>query len=458
MFFKTTSPFPHNNVNADGNPANIHLRTSPTVAFFNNQIYLFYVSGERRNIFYATYNVAKAIWSIPENLEPNIVGVGVAVNTSPCAVVFDNILHLFYQGYDENGTWLTTLDSGANAKWSELVSFNKSVKDKGIAQGDFLYQTSPSATVHDKRLYLFWVSPPRIFQPTEGNIHYSSCLADKKWDPPKIIELGSIGSPAPGRPVVRQPTSPCSVSFNGILHVFWNSGTEISYTTMDKKGNWSAKTPGPEAAKTSGTPFAFVQHYVVESSPSSTTSALRLCWPVTNDFCYSSIYEVRGSWDNPVVAMCTQHDLTPSPALNTFPCAISTSSFGLFFFYADSKRTIQIGKSLTYALEKSMDIPEPTKDHLLGRHIVFSSFDKPLALFLQSTMKDHDWSKQDKRTADAIVEKLVFSWNKRTQTDLPTVSLFGTLLYWIAISKGRRVIFDVKAQPPHRVDIYISPF
>ena len=471
MLFKATSAFPHDDENADGNPAKIHLRTSPTVAFFNNLLYLFYVSGEKRNVFYATYNVANGTWSKPANLETKVSGVGVAINTSPYAVVFREKLYLFYQGYDENGTWYTTLN--LSNTWSKLVSFNKSVNDGGIGQGDFLSQTSPSAAVHNNRLYLFWVSPPRTYKPTSGNIHYSSS-AGEKWEPlknsvvetwelPKPIELAKSGggsASASDGAVVLQPTSPSAVSFGGTLHVFWNGGGGISFTTLEANGKWSPKALAPGAGRTAepGTPYAFIHHYgPVEGPPSSIISTLRLVWTNNNDFCYSTLHKVNGAWGN-VVAMQKQDDIAAAPSLGTFPCATAASHLGHFFFYADSRRTVQISKSIVYALEESMDTSEPTNDHLSAQPIIFSSSDSSLAAFVSNTMKTYGPPKIDAQAADEIVGKLVLSWNKRPQPVVPTTSLFGTLLYWVALSKGRRIVIDAKTQGQARVDIYISPF
>ena len=130
----------------------VYDHSSPASVVYNGILYLFYLGSGDDGIFYTSTSNGTD-WTKIVNVRDQTRNVGIAPNTSPSVAVFNNKIFLFYNGYGNDGTWYTTFDG---TRWdNQALSISNKIRGQG-----FLKSSSPSAAVDvtgsDPKLYLFW--------------------------------------------------------------------------------------------------------------------------------------------------------------------------------------------------------------------------------------------------------------------------------------------------------------
>ena len=208
--------------NIAGKGISVYNPSSPASVNFNGVVYLFYNGSGNDGIWYTT-TTDGAAWSDIVKIASKI-GMSVAKNTSPAAVVFQGIIYLFYNGSGNDGTWYVTFN-GTN--WSGPSSISGKIGGQG-----FLPLTSPSAVVlpgtaaNDSTLYLFWngAGYDGIFFSTFDGTNWT-----------KQSTVGQIS--------VAESTSPYATVFQGLVYLFWNgSGNDGTWYSTTKNTDWAVQT------------------------------------------------------------------------------------------------------------------------------------------------------------------------------------------------------------------------
>ena len=133
-----------------------------------------------------------------EGWQPDTQVPDVGMSESPSPVIWNGVLHVFYQGYD----FSPPFTEGGNGKLEFFWESVHQVPNVGMSG-------SPSAVQYGADLYVFHQGSGE-----DGQLWYSAYLNGKGWQPD--TQLPNVG----------MSESPSAVVWNGRLHVFFQGGSE----------------------------------------------------------------------------------------------------------------------------------------------------------------------------------------------------------------------------------------
>jgi hypothetical protein len=148
--------------------------------------------------------------------------------TSPCAVVFDGMIWVFYNGPGNNGTFWTYSVDGVT--WASISCLDD---DMGSPISEtFESGTSLSAAVYQDTLYVVWNTSA-----ANGTLRYTYwSKASGKFVPPSNVIAGGLS--------IRSQTTPAMIAFNGLLYLFSNgSGQNGTWMTTFNGNAWTNVSP-----------------------------------------------------------------------------------------------------------------------------------------------------------------------------------------------------------------------
>lgn len=195
-------------------------RSAPAPIVFQNKLFVFYNGSGSDGIWYTAFD--NKSWAPVISVRTHVPNINLAPGTSPAVVVFKGTLYLFYNGSGHDGTWYTTFDG---TRWSgSAISVSSQIGGQ-----NFLLETSPSATVYDNKLYLFWNG-------SENDGIWFTTFDSKQWT--NQTRLNAIVDGI----ILQDNTSPAVCTVGDYLYVFYNGfghdGTW--FTRLTKEGNWDA--------------------------------------------------------------------------------------------------------------------------------------------------------------------------------------------------------------------------
>jgi hypothetical protein len=192
---------------------------------FQDLLYVFYSGVGEDGAWYATLDQKSDHWSGPFScLAGGASGMGIAEYTSPCSVVFNGSLYLFFNGAGHDGTYWTQTSDGTN--WTAIASVSQNM---GKREETFGSRTSPSATVYRDDLYLFWNN--------SGNdgVRYSYLSNRSSLFASPMDVTTRVG--------IRRQTSTAAVTFGDSIYLFYNgSGHDGTWVATLTSGIWSPMT------------------------------------------------------------------------------------------------------------------------------------------------------------------------------------------------------------------------
>ena len=148
------------------------MSLSPSAVVWNNVLYVFFQHGQPPEYCGAEagnpgdgglYFVASTDgigWeNVDNNRQPTRQLMNVGMSFSPSAVVWRNIIHVFHEGYAENGQLWVSYHDGQNWQPDQPVPgvYISSPGDLSIGTGD-VAPMSPSAVVYDNNCYVFYLN------------------------------------------------------------------------------------------------------------------------------------------------------------------------------------------------------------------------------------------------------------------------------------------------------------
>ncbi|WIE52808.1 glycoside hydrolase [Pseudomonas sp. GM17] len=243
----------------------VMLSGTPSAVVFNNEIYVFYQGASNNGqLCYVTYNPSTSSWASPVWI--NSAGE-VLMENSPSAVVFNNVLYVFYQGVGVSWCYNTCSDGST---WGGQVQ-------PSIGGGE----ASPSAVVYNDQLYLFYQGGD------DWGVYYN-IFDGSSWTP---------DAPIPDYPVIS--ASPSAAVYAGELYVFYqtsaNSGG-LDYSVLNGS-TWSSTLEVMPTGSMSGSPAAVLLNnyalWVLYEGPGN-----------NGELCYVA-YNGQLSWS-------TQHQVVPA--------------------------------------------------------------------------------------------------------------------------------------------------
>jgi hypothetical protein len=149
------------------------MSLSPSAVVWNNVLYVFFQHGkppeycgsEAGNPGDGTlYFVASTDgigWeNVDNNQQPTRQLVNVGMSFSPSAVVWRNMIHVFHEGYEENGQLWVSYHDGQNWQPDQPVPgvFIGSPGDYGSVGTGGVAPMSPSAVVYNNNCYVFYLN------------------------------------------------------------------------------------------------------------------------------------------------------------------------------------------------------------------------------------------------------------------------------------------------------------
>lgn len=296
--------------------------SAPASVVFNDKLYLFYNGSGDNGIWYVKHD--ENTWPSPISCRgAGASAIGVAKYTSPCPVVFNNKLYLFFNGAGNDGTWYTASTDGSN--WSEVFS----VMIQSGSSENFAQRSSPSAVVHQGRLYLFWNSH------SNDGLRYST-YDGKNWDTARDVSAPGLG--------IRGQTSSAAVEFNGSIFLFYN-GTGNNGTWMTQyaaHGSWSPVVSLSPAVGGMG----FLDLTSSAAFVSDDSRKLTLMWNGSgNDGVWYSSTTDGTIWNSPAISLRSVVG-SQKLLLKTSACGVSYRAIPYIFWVAEDN-SLWLSQGLT---------------------------------------------------------------------------------------------------------------
>ncbi len=320
-----------------------HGQTAPSpgsspqaIAFGTNDdffAYLFYnTPSSQGNYDIVTYVYSPdgaQTWSAEQQTE--VPGLGLMKTTSVAPVAFGSTLYLFYNGWGNNGIWVTRA-SWVEANLDSLSSWSNgsSLVQNGATGMIVQPATSPAAVVFGSTLYVFYTG-------TDGNIWFTTTTDGTSWTSAQSTETnGASGMDG------QAATSPAVVYDGSTLYVFYlvasSSSIGISFTSSQDGKTWapvaSVAPGGFQDMEITGGTYPSVLYrdntlyvYYVSGEIESTTNSMVYANPY-----YTCSTDSGLSWEEPVMdsQMITgwqYGEIPPSP------CAVSL--FDLLYLFVN---------------------------------------------------------------------------------------------------------------------------
>ena len=311
----------------------------------------------------------------------------VADETNPCPVVVGDRLYVFFNSPDDQGGNFGSICYTSGSKgidqWQPVTSLKQQLVDvSNTGHHEVLPKTSPTATVHEGQIFVFWKS--------STGVSAATCTPeDNQWSYLKVPALLSDVSPTKNL---------SAVSFDGYIHIFYNWMRENGIRRVKLTKGGRTEQSDPESVGGSGmqdskedSPTAFV---------SDDLKKLTLLWTRSDN---KSIYYTEfadGSWSDQATI--------DAPAL--LPGSYACGSY--------------LGRA-QYVLWGLAD-PEPSGKYAANYRIWFAHKDNPLPVI--PTVRQYDIDDVDfdwLKVHQAISTAEEFDLVSKSQKQLPFFQKFG---------------------------------
>jgi hypothetical protein len=372
--------------------------------------------------------------SLHREPERQKINLALAANTSPCVVSVFGSIYLFFNSDSNNNIFFCTSEDGK--QWTAISSVNEELGSNVPSTA----HTSPSATVHDKKLHLFWnkATPVNALQYAT----MSSWAPGKfKWEGPTDVTPFSLA--------LVPKTSSAAVDFDGKLYLFYNGvGGEGTFMTTLSSNEWSSVRKLPPAVRLiSSTDKSSPAPFVSDSG-----RELSVMWNGTGNSGIFSTSTLDGSdWKKPTVSL-SQAIPGQKLAPNTSPCGVSYKGRTFVFWIGASDMSLyfseRIGTGDTIDVNEG-DFLGAQQALLAGRDFTMVSADDATILFFQSRFGS------DAETLDRPVSKNYASVFKQLLGNDPGLVpgvVAGIITVVVAgLLKGYRIEFRVNSAGGCRV-------
>ncbi|KAK3375714.1 hypothetical protein B0T24DRAFT_664858 [Lasiosphaeria ovina] len=308
------------------------LASSPAAVYWGGSLWVFYTTtANSTSIWYAESIDGGNKWNAAQQVPAE--GLSIAPGTSPCPVVFDGKLYLFFNGSGNDGTFVTIF---YDPEWS-LVSAVATLT--GVPMG-FLPGTSPAAAVYRGEVHLFWNG-------AGDNGVFCLTTNGSTWGAPFSCADRVPGlSIAPG-------TSPCAVGAGDALYLFWNGrgGTGTWYATHTYAAGdglarvdeaWSV--PASVKAQVAGMDFFAGTSPAAQPLDAKDAATLRLFWVGPggpSEGVAHSVMGAGGTWSAKKLVAAEVGG--QALAAGTSPCAINFTA-GLFLFWSGADQVLRFAE------------------------------------------------------------------------------------------------------------------
>ncbi|WP_343859835.1 hypothetical protein, partial [Fulvivirga kasyanovii] len=193
--------------------------TSPAVAEFFNELYIFWNGSAGDGIWFTKFDGQE--WSSQQSLVKACGGMSMMSKSSPSVTYYDEKLWVFWNGSAGDGMWFSTFDG---VSWSAQQSV------ANLCGGmTMMGYSSPCAAQFNDKLYIFWNGA--------GNCIWFTTFDGQKWTSQQSV-LSLIKDMG-----VMEQTSPAAIQYNGKLYLIWNGyGKDGLWFTVFDGQNWSAQS------------------------------------------------------------------------------------------------------------------------------------------------------------------------------------------------------------------------
>jgi hypothetical protein len=190
---------------------------------FKGELYVFYSSQAKNGGWYNVFNTDESQWTSYSLQKSGASNMWIADWTTPCAVVWQDAVFVFFNSVGNDGTWWTASSDGR--KWNPAQSVSRSM---GTTSETFAKWTSPAAAVYQNVLYLVW-----------NNSRNNGMLRYTTWSTPADAFAKPMDVPSRGLSIWTE-TSAAMTVFNDQLCLFFNgSGQDGTWMTIFSNGKWS---------------------------------------------------------------------------------------------------------------------------------------------------------------------------------------------------------------------------
>ena len=293
---------------------------------FNDKLFLFYNGSGDDGLWYTYYD--DNAWTPPIQCRARgASNMGVAQYTSPCPVVYNHTIFLFFNGSGNDGTFYTTSTDGQS--WTQVSSVNEQMSSPDT----FEKYTSPSAATYQGDLYLFW-------NKTSGNSLRYGLYNGTSWRGPADVLAPGLG--------IRSQTSSSAVGFLGGIYLFYNgSGQDGTFMTTLTGGSWSnvvsiSSRVGGQGFLDRTSPAAYVTNDGRE---------LTLLWNGSGDDGVWYSYTVDGAtWYKPAISM---RGVIGGQGLLQYssPCGVAYHSVPYIFWAGAGQDGLWFTQGLTFNVD-----------------------------------------------------------------------------------------------------------
>lgn len=301
-------------LNAQVASIGIAKNSSPALVVFDKRLYFFYLGSGLDGIYY-TRTRDGITWDKVRNIRDDCKNMGVAPNTSPCAVVLLGLeIFLFYNGAGNDGTWYTTFKGRT---WTRAESISSHIHGQGCYPG-----TSPSAAMDSNyNICLFWNGSG-----DDGIFFTSWHYMSRQWTKQEKVKDYTIA----------KGTTPCAVTLGSQLYLFWNGRNNDGSFYVKKDLEWGG--PVTSVNKECGG-----MGFLPGTSPAAlvlgNTSLLRLFWVGTGGAGQGPWYSTfnKTKWTQQQ-KMADVLGVNQNMAEHTNPAAIQLNLIPYVFWVGDDKQ------------------------------------------------------------------------------------------------------------------------
>lgn len=162
---------------------------SPSAVVFNDVLYIFYQgAGANASQLWYTSSTNGSTWSASQQVE------GVTLSESPSATIFDGTLYVFYQGANNNGQlWYSTLTTTGWQSPVQVIPAGQSVSTELVA-GSPAACVTPATSAQAEQLMVFYAIPGTL-----NNWQLAGCgLSNSIWTQSEIPGVAASASPSTG--------------------------------------------------------------------------------------------------------------------------------------------------------------------------------------------------------------------------------------------------------------------
>ncbi|MDQ3283913.1 MAG: hypothetical protein M3Q69_21120, partial [Acidobacteriota bacterium] len=201
----------------------IAANTSPAAIAVESpapRLFLFYTGNGNNGVFFSTTADGSTWTDVAQIVPPSQQWVPILASTSPCALLAQDRIHLYFSGIQSDAvyTMVATSDSpGADAaSWSASVP----IVESKVAPG-----ANPSAVFFDDKYYVFYVVPGTA----ANSLWYVTSVDGMSWDAPQPVTVPSS---------VSNGASPTAFVADSRLYLLWFAPTGLQATATSDGDSW----------------------------------------------------------------------------------------------------------------------------------------------------------------------------------------------------------------------------